>query len=128
MEIIETNYENKIQVGRNLVYVKDKIVHVITIGDNDEESALRMRSLAFEIQEKLGTLNALIDLNKAGKSTPEARKVWKELSELGDVKVAFVGLHPVARVLASFTMVVSGNKNTKFFSTQEEAIGWLKLK
>jgi len=128
MNIIDTSFEKKIHVGRNLVYVKDEIVHVIAIGDNDEETALRIRCLALEIQEKFGSLNAMIDLNKAGKSTPEARKVWKELTELGNVKVAFVGLHPVARVLASFTMVVSGNKNTRFFSSQDEALSWLKHK
>ena len=72
-------------------------------------------------------MNVFIDLNKAGKGSPEARKIWKKLTENEKTgRVAFFGLHPVARVLASFTMGVSKNKDMRFFKTREEALEWLK--
>ena len=72
-------------------------------------------------------MNVLVDLNKAGKPTSEARKIGKErLEEEGVGKVALFGLHPVARVLASFVMGVSKKEDMKFFKTKEEAIAWFK--
>jgi len=41
-------------------------------------------------------------------------------------KVAVFGLHPVARVIASFVMGVSKNKDMRFFKAKEEALAWLK--
>lgn len=63
----------------------------------------------------------------AGKEASEARKIFKEISENNKVeKISMIGLHPVARVLASFIMGISRNKNMRIFKTKEEALAWLK--
>lgn len=124
--VLDMSSGKRIQLDRSHVYIENKILHVMAVGDFNLENATRVKQIALEIQNAFGTLNALIDLNKAGKSSPEARKIWKELTELGNARVAFVGLHPVARVLASFTMAFSGNKNTVFFTSKNEALKWLK--
>lgn len=65
-------------------------------------------------------------LNKAGKSSPEARLIWQQISGLEKTnKVAKYGLNPVARVLASFVIGVYHKSNMRFFSTKEEAMTWL---
>lgn len=124
---VELNYENRVHVGESYLFIEDNILHVVTIGDSDAENALKMKEASAKIREKFGVLNVFADINKAGKSSPEARKVWKELSEATNAKIALVGLHPVAKVLASFSMAVSGNKTTRFFTTKEEALKWLKM-
>ena len=69
----------------------------------------------------------LIDITKAKKQSPEARMTWKELSEHEKIeKIALFGLHPVARVLASFIIGQSKKKDMRFFKTKEEALAWLK--
>jgi len=69
----------------------------------------------------------LLDINKAGQVSSGARKIGKETFEDEKVgKVAFVGLHPVARVIASFVMGVTRKKDMRFFKTKEEALAWLK--
>jgi hypothetical protein len=71
-------------------------------------------------------ISYLIDLNKCGKNSPEARQIWNQLSDDEKTnKVAIFGIHPVARVLANFSMGTSKNKNQHFFKTQEEAMTWL---
>ena len=41
-------------------------------------------------------------------------------------KVALFGLHPVARVIASFVMGVTKKEDMRFFRTKEEALAWIK--
>jgi hypothetical protein len=43
-------------------------------------------------------------------------------------KMAYFGMHPVARVIASFMMGVTRKQNMRFFKTREEALAWLKEK
>ncbi|OGF46200.1 MAG: hypothetical protein A2536_05190 [Candidatus Firestonebacteria bacterium RIFOXYD2_FULL_39_29] len=72
-------------------------------------------------------INFIVDLAMAGKEASEARKIFKEISENNKVeKISMIGLHPVARVLASFIMGISRNKNMRIFKTKEEALAWLK--
>ena len=73
-----------------------------------------------------GKINFLIDLNKCGKNAPQAREIWKELSELEKTnKVATFGLNPVSRVVASFVIGTYKKGNMRFFKTKEEAISWI---
>lgn len=73
-------------------------------------------------------VNVLIDLNNAKKSPPEARRFWEKIAnEEHYHKIAFCGLHPVARILAAFEISASANRNKMhFFKTKEEAIKWLQ--
>jgi len=41
-------------------------------------------------------------------------------------KAALIGLHPVARVLASFFIGFAKNRRTRFFKSKEEALLWFK--
>ena len=73
-----------------------------------------------------GNLNYLINLNRAGKSSPVARKVWQKISELPVTnKVALFGIHPVARILATFVIGVTSKKEIRFFNNETEALAWI---
>lgn len=73
-----------------------------------------------------GKINYLVDLNKSGRNSPEARAAWKRACEDENViKVAVFGLNPVARVLASFVMGVTKKKDIRFFIIKENALNWI---
>jgi|WetSurMetagenome_2_1015567.scaffolds.fasta_scaffold46694_3 hypothetical protein len=124
-----TVHEIDFWVGANkTMLIDENIIYVVAYGPQDVNQA----NAHIDAHKKFvglakGPVNYMIDLNNAGKSTAEARKVWKYLSEREDTyKVALVGNHPVARVLAHFVMVVVQKNNLRFFKTEEEAILWLK--
>lgn len=103
------------------------IIHVIVVGEQTPEIADQQEEFFFKMLEFAnGRISFLIDLNKCGKNSPEARQKWVKLCEHEKAnKVAVFGLHPVARVLASFVFAVSRNKHQRFFKTQEECLDWL---
>lgn len=121
--------EREIRVGENRFYLdEDNILYVTIIGETDEKIAVEINEAYLNLLTKHeGKMDVFIDLNKAGKGSSEARKIWKKMTEnVRTGRVAFFGLHPVARVLASFTMGVSKNKDMGFFKTKEEALTWLR--
>ncbi len=116
-------------MGKNEVMLGgDNVIYVTVRGKTDEKIAMATKEKCLKIfQETKGYLNVLIDLNKAGKSTSSARKIWKELNDHKKTgKVAFWGIHPVSKVLASFVMGLSRNRAMLFFKTKEEALAWLR--
>ena len=126
---IEHISENEIWVGECKNQLCDEnIVHIVSVGMVDEEIATTIKDIYhYFLQKTKGKLNVLVDVNKAGKPTPETRQIWKDLTEEKRTgKVAIFGLKPVARVLAGFVMGVSKNKNMRFFKTKEESLNWLK--
>ena len=73
-----------------------------------------------------GKANLCIDLNKAGMPSSGARKIGRKAFENEKVgKIAIFGLHPVARIIASFVMGVTRKEDLRFFKTKEEALAWL---
>jgi len=123
--------EKKIWVGENKTtfYTEQDqdIIHVIAIGEQTTELANLQQEINFKLFGLAkGKINFLIDLNKCGKNSPEARQIWNQLGddERTD-KVAIFGLHPVARVIANFSIGASKRNNQHFFKTQEEAMTWL---
>lgn len=121
--------EREIWVGENRVYLgEDNILYSIAVGESDEKRAIAMKEAIFKLMNMVeGKVNCLIDLSKSGKHSPEARKIWKEMAEDDRTrKVAMFGMHPVARVIASFVMGVSRKKDMRFFGKKEEALAWLK--
>ena len=107
----------------------DNIIYIDPFeGDMDEKLAIKACEAALRLMNMIeGKVNALIDLNKVGRQSTEARKRWQDWADNEKTgKIAYVGLHPVARVLASFVMGVSRNKDMCFFKTKEEALTWLK--
>jgi len=123
------NKDREIRVGENRLYLgEDNILYITNIGEIDEKTAIAIKEAVLNVANMVeGKVHTLTDLNKAGKTSPEARKVFKELAEQEKQgKVALFGMHPVARVLASFFMGISKKKDMRFFKTKEEALAWLK--
>jgi len=122
------NKDRETWVGKNRLYLgEDNILYLTIFGEVDEKIETRINEATLKLMNMVeGKVNTLIDLNKAGKTSPGARKRQKEISEHEKVgRVALFGLHPVAKVIASFFMGLSKNKNMRFFKTKEEALAWL---
>ena len=116
-------------VGGNRIYLgEDNVLCVTIFGEVDEKIEIGINEACLKLVNMVeGRVNTLIDLNKAGKSSPEARKRQREMSEHEKTgKLALFGLHPVARVVASFLMGISQKKDVRFFKTREEALAWFK--
>ncbi len=123
------NKDREIWVGKNRLYLgEDNITYFFMVGEHDENTA-RACGEAFLKLIKMGEgkVNALGDLNETGKQSPVAGKIWNEVSEHVKVgKLALIGMHPVARVIASFVIGTTKKKDMRFFKTKEEAMAWLK--
>ncbi|MCX6233314.1 MAG: STAS/SEC14 domain-containing protein [Bacteroidetes bacterium] len=121
--------EREFWVGESRWYLgEDDMLYFTDVGECDEEKVIACKKVYLKFINMVeGKVSLLVDVNKAGKQSPEARKIWKELSEHEKTaKIALFGLHPVARVIASFVMGISKNKDMRFFKTKEEALAWLK--
>lgn len=120
--------DREIRVGESRLYLdEDNILNVTIVGDVDLNKAKALREAGFKLRNIVGDISkTLIDLNKAGMHSSEARKIWKESSEyVMTGKAAYFGLHPVARVIASFLMGITKKRDVRFFKSKEEALTWL---
>ena len=121
--------DREIRIGENRLYLgEDNITYFVLVGEHDENIAIACGEAFLKlINMGEGKVNALGDLNKTEKQSPEARKIWKEVSEHEKVeKLALIGMHPVARVIASFVMGATKKKDLRFFKTKDVALAWLK--
>ena len=121
--------EREIWVGENRLYLReDNILYETLVGKQNLETVIAIHKASDKLKSLVeGRVNILTDLNKTGKPTPEARKAGKERLEAEGIgKVALFGMHPVARVIASFVMGVTKKKDIRFFKTKEDALAWLK--
>ncbi len=126
--------EREIWVGKTRNYLgEDNIFYVTMDGKLDKEMAIGCREASNKLikiakEKGMKKFLLLIDMNKASKPSTEARKIFVKMSEKEEntMKMALFGLHAVARVLASFLMGTSKNKNMQFFKTKEDALKWLK--
>ena len=83
----------------------DYIICVTLNGAVDYEQALRCKAVSTKLHTMFeGPKRVLVDLNKAGKQSAEARKVFAELTDLG--------ARPVKSCSLGFA---SGSKNNSFF-------------
>jgi hypothetical protein len=128
LKVIQVS-ENEVWIGENkTIFLTDlNIIHVIAYGEQTTDIAIMQKEVNYKFfdltEEKV---SFLIDLNNCGKNSPEARHIWNHLSDHEKTyKVAIFGIHPVARVIANFSIGTSKNKNQRFFSTHEEAMTWL---
>ena len=118
------------RIGENSVEISENhVVNVIAVGEQTDEIAGRHLRFHQEIcTSGARNLRYLIDLNRAGKNSHGARKIWQEISEsAGTDKVALFGRHPVARVMANFVIGAVSKDNMRFFSSKKEAEKWLGL-
>ncbi len=126
--IIEELSSSGIWVGENKVTLIEKnIVNVVAVGFQSDATAFALNDINYKLlASTTEVLHFLIDLNLAGKNSQGARKQWTKISEESRTgKIALFGLHPVARVLASFVIGVSRNKEMRFFNTRNDALKWL---
>lgn len=121
--------DTEIRNGENKITLIDgDILFIKAIGIQTDQIALAQKEINKQFSHLVkGKLNYLIDLNKGGKSSPLARKIWREITDDEETnKVALVGIHPVARVLATFVMKVVSKNNIQFFTNLEDAQKWIK--
>ncbi len=123
------NINEEIWIEQNKLYFSmDNILYVTIVGEPELDIALKIKEITYKIYNTSDKkVDVLVDLNEAGKGPPAVRKIWKQLSEHKNVgKIAQIGLHPVARMLAKYSLAMSKNNNIQFFKTKEEALKWLK--
>ena len=121
--------DREIRIGNNTLYLgEDNIFYVTVIGEWDEKTSIAIREAVIKLRQTVeDKINVFVDLNRAGKPSLESRKMGEELIDDETVgKVAFFGLHPVARVIAYFFKGVIKKKDVRFFKTEKEALEWLK--
>lgn len=123
--ISETEY----LVGDSRVQILDgNIVYVEAVGEQTDEIALLHFNYHQILKERFNCrLHYCIDLNKCGKNSSTARGIWSKMMQDDCVyKVALFGMHPVAKLLASFVMGVTRKGNFRFFSKKEDALIWIR--
>jgi len=121
--------EREIWVGESRFYLgEDNIIYITEIGEHGKKQAIAKKEVILKLLNLAeGKVDYLIDLNKTGKQSPEARNIYRGLMEHERIgKVAIFGMHSVARVIASFVMGVTKKKDMRFFKTKEDALIWLK--
>ena len=121
--------DGEIRIDESRYYLgEDNIVHAIEVKVMDDQKAIAIKEVYLKFLDIFkGKFNILVDINKAKKPSAKARKILNEINEDKRVdRVAHFGMHPVARVMASFLMGVSKKKEIRFFKTGEKALEWLK--
>jgi hypothetical protein len=123
--------EKEFRVGQNQIYIiDDSIIYIEAVGEQTDEMAAVIRQNYKQVFSRItGKVKQLINLNSSGKSSPASRRLFREMNNTVEVdKVAIYGLHPVARVLASFVMDSNNQKHIRFFRDKEKALEWLRKK
>ena len=121
--------DREIRLGGSRLYLgEDNIIYIVATKNVDEKTETELITSFFKLVNMAeGKVHVLFDINKVGKPSHGARKIGREVLENEKVgKVAFFGLHPVARVIASFMIGVTKKKDIRSFKTKEKALAWLK--
>lgn len=121
--------EREIWIGESRYYLgEDDITYMIMVGDVNDDLMDAFRDAGDKVLNMgAGPVNALIDLTRSGKISPEARKLFNGFGEHEKMgKIAIFGMNPVARVIGSFFIGTSKKKDMRFFSSKEDALAWLK--
>ena len=121
--------ERESWIGKSRYYLgEDNKIYVTIVGEVDDSAASEYQNTGIKfINMVAGTADVLVDITSARKLSPQARKAFRELAENEKTgKVAIFGLHPVARVIASFFMGATTKKDIRFFNSRDAAVAWLK--
>lgn len=127
VELIKIS-EQEYRIGENkLSLIEPNLLFVESLGPQTDEIANVFYDFYTNlIKNRQKKTHVIIDINNSKKSTPNARKTWKIMSELEKTgKIALFGLHPVARVLAAFVIRFTNKEDIRFFETKEEALAWV---
>lgn len=130
MEATKSENQDRIEVyaGSNkLILIKKNLLEFIADGGYEIEDALLVKEVLFKLITKADEDYVMLaDISKVGKSSSEARQVWKELNEsCKNRKIALIGMGVAARVLSAFALAFTVSKNVKLFTTRQEALKWL---
>lgn len=129
--IIKKITENEIWLNENHFLLSDYTLCFTRRGDID---IIMARSILETINNLANTkknkINLCIDIEYSGKTSSEARKIFKRYISKDNInKIAIVGTHSVAKIVASFFIgFFSKNREIKFFKSKEEAFLWFKEK
>ncbi len=127
MQKIPSPYE--ILIGKHhFLFDSNNILHVTPSGIVSYEDSVKIREVFISILDSTdGKVNVMVDLNYAGKPSLNARKVAKEIMSRDKIeKIAFVGMHSVAGVIASFMIKFLNKNEAQFFNTKQEALNWIQ--
>jgi hypothetical protein len=104
-----------------------EIVRAVGVGLIDEDAARWLLAETERMAQEHGDgLDWLLDLSRITKPTAKARKVLAEASGHPSIrKYAFVGASTFLRTVANFISAAAGQKNTRHFATEEQALKWL---
>ena len=126
-KVIEKDRE--IHIGEHLFHLaEDNILYITVVGEQDEKTALAMKEAVIKFTGMVDArLNIFVDNSKAGKASSAARKLFNDLMDMKEFgRIAIFGAHPVAKVLATFVIGLSGKKDVRFFNSREDALDWLE--
>lgn len=120
----------EINVNNNVVKVgDDHIIYVTAVGEVDDQFATKYRDTFYEVLDFFSEDRKayfLINLDKIGKQSPEARKLWNSITADKRVKAAAVfGAKLISKVILNFVVSLSSRQNMKFFNNEKEAKQWL---
>lgn len=117
----------EIQIQHTTIRLSDNNLILIGKGGYDKQLASLVRDAILDILNSSSVkIDILADFNEAGKSSSEAREIWRELATHKNIgKIACLGAHPLAKILAVFILKLSQNGRFRFFSKTEEAMMWL---
>ena len=116
--------DREIWVGKNRIYLgPDNILRITGVGELDEETMSMMYDAFLKFATMVeGKVEVIVDLNGTGKMSTGARKAAAKMADDEKIgKIAFFGLHPVARVIASFLWELP-KKRICVFSGQRQSL------
>ncbi len=113
--------------GGNKIWCKDDIVHYLISAPVDDKEAFQISSGGTKFLESEDASMVMIDLKQSTQFSSEARKIWVKFLQNPKIKkTGIFGGNVFVRTLASFVIAASQKKNLKFFTTEEEALEWIK--
>lgn len=115
-----------------IYYDEDKqLLHIEFIGDVTVEDCAEIASVLKSLTAEQKSGGFLIDVAGTRTTTLVDKELRQALSQefvdVGKVKTAIIGATPVLRMLVKALVAMIGTSDiSRFFTTEEEAIAWLK--
>ena len=118
-------------MGFKLSTIEGNIARLDLIGDFDAQDAMEYPSELAPFLEQAHAmgkkLHIYTDTTHFGKLSVEGRRVFSDANkDSRQGKVAATGVNRLLGMMARFIMVASGRNNIQFFSSEDEALQWLK--
>ncbi len=119
--------EQNAKTQENEVTCENGVVMYRLVVPVDDKEAKRIDAIGRAFLDHKQADRVLIDIRRSSEFSSAARKQWVEfLRNPNIVKTAIFGGNVFVRTLATFVIGASQMKNIKFFTTEQEAIEWLR--